>query len=215
MRRTRSRLGLGLGGYSFHVDTSEEEPPRDPAGPLHVSTGRLSASQAARVQEWRRVLRRGYRASTSDCIAAAVHALLAAVPDPLDVARAAESGRRAAVGRQLGGPAVSVYVGAEDAEEFLALIDRAGAAVVELAEQLRLEASAAGQDSVALRVREALESRGLPRPGRAIPRGAVARLAIDGWTARPARDVAADAARWAAVHHEQLHLARRDMRDLR
>jgi hypothetical protein len=187
---------------------------------LHVSTGRLTTAQARAVQSWREGLHEGderLRASTSDCLAAAVHALLRTAPDPLDVAQVAEAGRRAAVLRNdLGAVAVSVYVGGEDSAGYLALVDQAAQAVVELAERLVAQLLDQGVEAglAMTTVAAQLAGRGLPRPGRTIPRGAVVRLAIERWTARPVADVLADAVAWSQSHHRQLHRARSDMRNL-
>jgi hypothetical protein len=61
--------------------------------------------------------------------------------------------------------------------------------------------------------REVLARTGLP-VSRQIPRGAIARMAVDLWAPRHADDVAADAVAYAALVHQQPHRARRDMRRL-
>jgi len=60
-----------------------------------------------------------------------------------------------------------------------------------------------------------LTHRGLPARVRQVPRGALARMAIDHWARRPVDQVAADAVAYAADTHRQVHRARRDMRRLR
>jgi len=60
-----------------------------------------------------------------------------------------------------------------------------------------------------------LTHRGLPVSVRRVPRGAIARMAIDRWVRRPVNQVATEAVAYAADTHQQIHRARRDMRKLR
>ena len=208
-----------------------------PGGPpAHYSTGRLTRAQAETVNAWRARLRLNRplpgqppaglaarmasgsdrpRASCSDAIAAAVADLLRQPPEPLELARYAyasmQAARHAARSREAGEaplyPPVSWYL-----PQWLTVP----------AEQLRAAALAAvrrAQDEVDARPHPgttraaALACAGLPFT-RQIPRGAIARMAIDRWAPRHPDDVAVAAAAYASVVHQQPHRARRDMRRL-
>jgi hypothetical protein len=216
----------------------------DEAAPAaHYSTGRLTAVQAAVVDRWRvrlledqplpgqqRVPEMLYatgidnrpRASCSDVIAAAAHALLALKPPTgLELARYAEAGRLAAVG---GGPEaavcqpVSFYLPADLAAAVEELRARAVHEVIAARNELRHEAEQhfpSDLDQQVAWFSAQLTRRNLPVRARQVPRGALARMAIDRWARRPADQVAAEAVAYAADTHRQVHRARRDMRQLR
>jgi hypothetical protein len=61
-------------------------------------------------------------------------------------------------------------------------------------------------------VSDALMAEGLPPRLRDIPRGTVARMAIDRWRKRRVDEVIADAVKYSAAIHAQPRYARRDMR---
>ena len=169
-------------------------------------------------------------ASCSDAIAAAVADLLARrPPDPLGLARyayAAMQAQRAAAGRGSEDaaplyPPVSWYLPAGIAAQAEELRAAAYAAVLAVHGEVAAEAErrhpGATRDAAVARAMFSageLARRGLPVFLRQVPRGAVARLAIDGWAGRGADRVAADAVGYAAGVHEQPHRARADMRTL-
>jgi hypothetical protein len=216
----------------------------DETGPeaVHYSTGRLTPAQAAVVDRWRarlledrplpgqqRVPETLYaagidnrpRASCSDVIAAAAHALLTIKPPTgLGLARYAEAGRLAAM---RGGPAapvcqpVSFYLPADLAAVVEELRARAVPEVIAARNELRHEAEQrfpSDLDQQAAWFSAQLSHRNLPVRSRQVPRGALARMAIDQWARRPSDQVAAEAVVYAADTHRQVHRARRDMRQL-
>ncbi|MGV9638035.1 hypothetical protein ACWDO0_27995 [Nocardia rhamnosiphila] len=200
----------------------------------HYSTGKLTDEHARTINKWRRELhkRRPRKyftldgrppASTSDCIAAAVIALLEgeAAPEPLAVARYAvrlrslqhDMRRRAFPGAQH----VSIYLPVSDAHRAEALLSEARAAHLASVEQAaeeaarrypgRYEAEKRTEYVVALLAEQKL---GTKVPSR-IPVGTLARMAIEEWAALPAAAVVAAAVRHSARHHVQHHRARTDM----
>jgi hypothetical protein len=210
----------------------------------HYSTGRLTRGQAAAVNSWRARLlgmagdgpvRQSLiagedlrpRASCSDAIAAAVaDLLLRRHPLPLEVARYVYASMLATrepscqeSGAQLY-PPVSWYLPrwltghAEDLRaraRAAALHAHTGAA--EEAARLYPGKSRAAALARCLYKEEVLAQAGLPLD-RQIPRGAIARMAIDLWASRHPDSVAVDAVAYAAMTHQQPHRARRDMRRL-
>jgi hypothetical protein len=170
------------------------------------------------------------RASCSDAVAAAVADLLTRrLPEPLALARYAYVGiqaqRAAAQGvgedRAALYPPVSYYLPAElagPAEELRALAFREARALyneLEAEAQRRLP----GEDRAAAVARVVWLAGELARQGlpclRQIPRGAIARMAIDQWARRGADRVAAAAVDYAASQHDQPHRARVDMQKIR
>lgn len=204
----------------------------------HYSTGRLTPAQAELIDRWRARLLEDRplpgkqpvgealrmvgiddrpRASCSDAIAAAVLDLLdRKPPGGLDLVRYAEAARSAAPSCQ----PVSFYLPADVADRAEELRARAFQDVLDLRDELRREAQQEYPDDTraqAFYILGQLGRRGLPARMRQVPRGAVARMAVDRWARRSADRVAADAVEYAAVVHEdgQVHRARRDMRRLR
>jgi hypothetical protein len=152
--------------------------------------------------------------------------LLRRPPAPLDLARYAYASMLATrgPGRSENGaqlyPPVSWYLPrwlTGPAEEL-----RAGAWNAALQAHDEAESGAArlypGQTRAAARARCSYKRAVLARAGlpasRQIPRGAIARMAVDLWAQRRPDDVAADAVAYAAEVHQQPHRARRDMRAL-
>jgi hypothetical protein len=234
---------LGRGGGD--ADGAEQARP-----PAHCSTGRLTTAQAGVVDAWRDRLREDRplpggdragefarlagssdhpRASTSDAVAAAVAALLAWPPDPLDVAGYAYRAIRAQWEDSHGTPRpgapvcppVSYYLPPALADQAEALRDEARLAAVERLGQLPQEAARLypGNTSRAEGARARYIDVQAERLGlhytRQIPRGALARLAIDRWARRSPDEVAAAAVDWCQAVHVQWHRARRDMVKLR
>ncbi|SRR6266568_1618149 len=228
-------------------DADEDEQARPPA---HCSTGRLTTAQAGVVDAWRGRLREDRplpgrdrageaarlvgstdhpRASTSDAVAAAVAALLARPPEPLDLAGYAYRAIRAQWEDSHGTPRpgapvcppVSYYLPAALAGQAEALRAGARLAAVEKLGQLPREAAELypGNTDEAARQRGRHVARQAERLGlyysRQIPRGAVARMAIDRWAGRSPDEVAAAAVDWCQAVHVQWHRARRDMVKLR
>jgi hypothetical protein len=167
------------------------------------------------------------RASTSDAIAAAVfHLLTASPPSPLELAGYAYRAIRAqwddSHGRPHPGapvcPPVSYYLPARLAAQAEELRARACLdAARKLVRELPLEAAArypGESDQAALRraswIDDETDRLGLYYT-RQLPRGAVARLAVDHWAARSPDDVAAAAVDWCQRVHLQWHRARSDM----
>jgi hypothetical protein len=209
----------------------------------HYSTGRLTPAQAQVVDRWRarlledvplpgqepvpivmRLLGMDNRpkASSSDVLAAALRSLLQRNPPTgLDLARYAEAGRQAARHSEPSAPVcqpVSFYL----PEDLHAAVTELRARAVRewMAEREELcqeaEREHPGEaDQQALWVVLQLRARGLPVSMRQVPRGAIARMAIDHWAKRPVDTVAAEAADYAAEVHGQAHRARKDMRKLR
>ena len=169
------------------------------------------------------------RASCSDVIAAAVAELLAAGPDPLALARYADAGWQAAriaaaYGRDSAAapvyPPVSWYLPAELADEHEELRARAYGMAAAIRQEAAAEAAARyPADSQAADRRgwylEELRRRDIPARGAQIPRGALARMAIDAWARRSPDRTAAAAVAYAAEAHLQPHRGRRDMYQLR
>jgi hypothetical protein len=213
---------------------------RGPAA--HHSTGRLTAAQAGIVDRWRarlledrplpgrprvsemmRLLGMDDRppASGSDAIAAAVQDLLeTSRPAGLEMARYAEATRLAAA---RGGPAapicqpVSFYLPEDLAAAAEQLRAQAPGEVIAAHNELQREAEKqfpSDEKQQALWVSAQLTRRGIPHRVRQVPRGAIARIAIDRWARRSADRVAADAVAYAAAVHDQAHRARRDMSQL-
>jgi hypothetical protein len=235
---------------TFPITDGAEDGDADEAGearlPAHCSTGRLTAAQAGVVDAWRGRLREDRplpgrerageaarlagstdhpRASTSDAVAAAVAALLARPPGPLDLAGYAYRAIRAqwedSHGMPRPGapvcPPVSYYLPPALAGQAEALRAEARLAAVRKLGQLPREASDRypGSTDQADRARARYiasqgEQLGLYYT-RQIPRGAVARLAIDRWAGRSPDEVAAAAVAWCQAVHVQWHRARRDM----
>jgi len=169
------------------------------------------------------------RASCSDAIAAAVAALLAAGPDPMALARCAEASwlaqRAAGAGRREDPaapvyPPVSWYLPAGLADTHEELRHRAW----QVAAQARAEVAAQAQQQYPGKDQEAdrdlwylreLARRGIPRRSAQVPRGVIARMAIDAWARHSPDTVCAAAVDHAAEVHQQPHRGRRDMRTLR
>jgi hypothetical protein len=228
-------------------DAGEDEQARPPA---HCSTGRLTTAQAGVVDAWRDRLREDRplpgrdrageaarlagstdhpRASTSDAVAAAVAALLARPPEPLDLAGYAYRAIRAQWEDSHGTPRpgapvwppVSYYLPAVLAGQAEAL--RAGARLAAAGKLGQLPREAAelypGNTDQADRARARYIAAQVEKLGlyytRQLPRGAVARMAIDRWAGRSPDEVAAAAVDWCQAVHVQWHRARRDMIRLR
>lgn len=238
------------------MDTFPDEAAPDPEAeedrpPVHYSTGRLTRRQAGVVNRWRARLAEDRplpgeepvgqaarlilglddrpRASCSDVIAAAVRELLAAGPDPLEVARYADVSWQAqrlagALGR--GGdaapvyPPVSWYLPAGLADAHTELRWQAQQDAAEARQEVHAEAGRRypQEDQRADRdrwYRDELRRRGIPARAARVPRGTLARMAIDAWARRSPDRVAAAAVDYAAEAHLQPHRARRDMYELR
>lgn len=227
------------------------EDQEDARPPVHYSTGRLTRRQAETVNRWRARLAEDKplpgqepvseaarlimglddrpRASCSDVIAAAARELLAAGPDPMEVARYADASwqaQRIAGARGGGGkaapvyPPVSWYLPAELADTHTELRWRAREAAARARQDVDGEATKRypqpdqGADRHTWYLRE-LRARDIPVRGAQVPRGTLARMAIDAWAHRsPDRAVAA-AVDYAAEVHQQPHRGRRDMYELR
>ncbi len=173
-------------------------------------------------------------ASSSDAIAAAVAGLLARQPPgPPDLARYAYAGMQAQQAAGRAGvpgdaddttpmhPPVSWYLPADIAGEAEQLRAAAYDAVVKARDEVRRQAydqfpgfTEAAATARALFMLAELASMGLPFC-KQVPRGAIARMAVDRWGPRDPDQVAADAVAYAAAVHDQPHRARRDMRPLR
>lgn len=168
------------------------------------------------------------RASCSDAVAAAVaDLLLRRLPEPLELARYAYASMQAAQTADRGAdadaplyPPVSWYLPAwlsASAEQLRASAwDAARRARDEAeadADQLYPGTTQAAAMARYLHVIADLARVGLPF-SRQVPRGAIARMAIDLWAPRHPDDVAADAVAYAGETHQQPHRARRDMRTL-
>jgi hypothetical protein len=218
---------------------------------VHYSTGRLTRRQAETVNRWRARLAEDRplpgeervsaaarilglddrpRASCSDCVAAAVVALLAAGPDPMALARYAEASWRAQRAAADGGrdaaaapvyPPVSWYLPAELADTHAGLRDRAWQAAAQARQEVATEAERRypGKDQAAATARALwylgeLARRDIPRRAARVPRGVLARMAIDAWASHTPDEVCARAVDHAAQWHEQPHRGRRDMHEL-
>ena len=224
-----------LAGEGQHEDEPGRARGGDGSGDLaHYSTGRLTRRQAETVNAWRALLvtdqlRDRPRASRSDAIAAAVSDLLRDPPAPLGLARYAYAGMAAQLAAAQGTanpdaplyPPVSWYLPADLAAQAEQLRTAAlSAAIAEhdevIAESRRKhpEPGEAGDIARAMFALSELARRGLPARARQVPRGTLARMAIDRWASRSPRQVVADAVEYAALTHVQLHRARRDMRTL-
>ena len=169
------------------------------------------------------------RASCSDVVAAAVADLLRRPPGPLELARYAYRAMAAASAAAHGGeagesaplyPPVSWYLPGWLAARAEQLRASAWAAVRHAREDALAEAArlypGGGRDvspARSLHVLGTLDRAGLTF-SRQVPRGAIARMAIDRWAQRHPDDVAAEAAGYAASVHQQPHRARSDMRVL-
>jgi hypothetical protein len=169
------------------------------------------------------------RASCSDAVAAAAADLLRQPPGPLELARYAYASMQAASDAAHGGadadeaplyPPVSWYLPAPLAARAEQLRADACAAVraardEALAEAARIYPGRTRPGALARDLHAAgkLARAGLPY-SRQVPRGTIARMAIDRWARRHPDDVAADAVAYAAAVHQQPHRARRDMRRL-
>jgi hypothetical protein len=176
------------------------------------------------------------KASCSDAIAAAAAELLAAGPDPMAVARYADASwqaqRAAAAGSRDSAaapvyPPVSWYLptGLADTWEELRYQARATAAqarndVITEAEQRYPADGPDGQPSPECERHrrrwylDQLRERNIPLRGAQIPRGVLARMAIDAWARHTPDEVCAAAVDHAAEWHEQPHRGRRDMHQL-
>jgi hypothetical protein len=181
--------------------------------------GRRPASPARR----RRGLDDRPRASGSDLIAAAVEEVLhRGQLDPLQVARYAAAAQAAQEREDPDAPVhapVSFYLPPELAAPYEALRIAARRRVRERRAELEAEARerfpSPGRDLVRERARwlaGALAAERLPAQDRGVPRGAVARMAIDRWSGRSSDEVAAAAEAYSLTVHGQPHRARRDMR---
>jgi hypothetical protein len=165
------------------------------------------------------------RASTSDAVAAAVANLLRRPPAPLDLAgyayRAILAQWEDSHGTPRPGAAVcppaSYYLPAVLADQAGRHLALARAAATEKLRALRLEARSRypGSTDRAAQQRSRYIARQVSDLGlhysRQLPRGTLARLAIDQWAGRSPDDVAAEAVAWCQDHHVQWHRARRDM----
>jgi hypothetical protein len=195
--------------------------------------GQERASDAARLAEG---ASDHPRASTSDVIAAAVADMLrrrSTRPAPLDLAayayRTMIAARAASWDREPpvpppDYPAVSWYAPPELADQVDELRAAAAAAALQKANALPAEAAKRypadryPNDADRRRARYVAAARdryGLRYAGRAVPPGAVARMAIDRWAARDVDQVIAAGVAWCQDHHQQWHRPRRDMRALR
>lgn len=167
------------------------------------------------------------RASCSDAVAAAVaDLLLRQPPPPLELARYAYASMTATSSRGRSDDAAQLYPPVSwylpqwltgPAEELRAA---AWNDVLHAHDEAESEAARfhPGKTRAAAMARCSHKESILARAGlpvsRQIPRGAIARMAIDLWTSRHPDDVAADAVAYAAEVHQQPHRARRDMRTL-
>jgi len=221
----------------------DTELPGDEEGARHYSTGRLTGPQADVIQRWRARLLEDRplpgkepvgpvlrllgiddrpKASCSDVIAAAIRDLAEGGGiTGLDLARYSEAGRlalsRGAPGAAVHQP-VSYYLPAPLVEVVEELRAAAVTEVVDAHRELWRQAAERhpdDEDEQAAWVREQIFRRRLPARARAVPRGVIARMAVDRWAALPVDDVAATAADYAQWAHQQPHRTRRDMRPLR
>jgi len=167
------------------------------------------------------------RASCSDAVAAAVADLLLRQPPlPLELARYAYASMTATCsrGRGDGGaqlyPPVSWYLPQWLAGPAEDLRVAAWDAATQVHDDVETEAARLypGRTRAAATSRCSHQAAVLARAGlpvsRQIPRGAIARMAVDLWALRHPDDVAADAVAYAAMVHRQPHRARRDMHRL-
>lgn len=167
------------------------------------------------------------RASCSDAVAAAVaDLLLRQPPPPLELARYTYASMTATRGRGRsdGGaqlyPPVSWYLPHWLTGPAEALRAAAWNAVLQAHDEAETEAACfyPGKTRAAAMARCSHKGAVLARAGlplsRQIPRGAIARMAVDLWTPRHPDAVTADAVAYAAEVHQQPHRARRDMRTL-
>ncbi|MEU1986136.1 hypothetical protein [Nocardia sp. NPDC019395] len=207
-------------------ETTEEEP-----GPARqYSTGKLTAAQARVVSAWRHQLRvrdprwgtrdQLPRASSSDCLAAAVIDLLdRAEPGPLQLIRYADQLRRTLAGaRGREAPAVSAasfYLPGEYADQLDALLTGAQEHHAELLDEAREQVLAELPDgprtAQVMAMISAVAERGVPFRVYRLPAGVVARRAIDRWARRSPASVVAVAVGYASESHQQFHKARKDM----
>jgi hypothetical protein len=165
-------------------------------------------------------------ASCSDAVAAATaDLLLRQPPEPLELARYAYASMQAAkdAGRIRNDeaplyPPVSWYLPGQLRTLAERLRASSLAAVIQIhddaeVEAVRLYPGRTGAVARGLHVTTILARAALPFT-RQVPRGAIARMAIDLWGSRHPDDVAAIAVAYAAEVHQQPHRARRDMRTL-
>jgi hypothetical protein len=176
------------------------------------------------------------RASTSDVIAAAVADMLrrrSTRPKPLDLAAYAYRTMIAvrAAAWDIAPPvplpdckAVSWYAPPRLADQVDELLTAARETALEkwlglpaeAAERYPAEVYPEDFEQRRARYAGAVKARyGLHYAGRAVPAGAVARMAIDRWAARDVEEVIAAGVAWSQEHHQQWHRARRDMQSLR
>jgi hypothetical protein len=210
---------------------------------VHYSTGRLTAGQADVVNRWRARLQEARpvagarsdardprpRASSSDALAAAVDDLLARPPAALELVRYADRVHHGLLAAGRGSdsddlpvyPPVSFYLPGQVATAYEQLRQIAYVEAVEQRHRLHEEAwqryperRLQAGERVAWFLAQ-MSAAGLPLRIRTVPRGVLARLAIDRWARRSADRVAAAAVAHAQEVHEQPHRARRDMRQLR
>ncbi|MGW4719402.1 hypothetical protein [Nocardia sp. NPDC004260] len=213
-------------------DAEEPDPdqPREPGPPRQYSTGKLTAAQARVVSAWRRQLRvrdprwgtydRLPRASSSDCLAAAVVDLLdRAEPTPLQLIRYADQLRgtlAAARGRQPPGvSAASFYLPGDYADRLDALLTAAQEHHADLLDEARERVLAELPDgprtAQVMRMMSVVAELGVPLRVYRLPAGVVARRAIDLWARRSPAAVVAAAVGHASSSHQQFHRARKDM----
>ena len=138
-----------------------------------------------------------------------------------DLVRYADASRQAAARGGKDAPVcqpVSYYLPADVAERAEALRQQARSELIDLRAELRREAEAEyprDRKAQAFYMIGELTRRRLPLGLRQVPRGAIARMAVDHWARRAPSAVAGDAVDYAADVHLQVHRARRDMRQLR
>jgi len=169
------------------------------------------------------------RASTSDAIAAAVTDLLRRPPEPLELAGYAYRSMLAQWHARRGQPRadvpacppVSFYLPAELADQAEALRTQAPTAAAGKLRQAEEEAAEQypGYSDAAERNRARYISGQVDRYGlyytRQVPRGTIARMAIDRWAGHATDTVIAAAVSWCQETHLQWHRARHDMTTLR
>lgn len=208
-----------------------ESPPEEESGPARqYSTGKLTAAQAKVVSAWRHQLRVRNprwgthdglpRASSSDCLAAAVIDLLdRSEPTQLQLIRYTEQLRRtlaAARGRATPGvSAASFYLPGDYADRLDTLLTGAQdhhADLLDAArEQVFTELPDGPRTAQVIRMMSAVAERGVPFRVYRLPAGVVARRAIDRWARRSPVTVVAAAVGYAEWSHQQFHRARKDM----
>lgn len=191
------------------------------------TTGKLTGVHLSTTTAWRTALTLQSdwktpdgrpRASSSDCIAAAVVDLFAAGPDPLDIARYSYRIRLAhnqSRGTFTGAHAVPFYLQDIHAQQLDTLVTRAMDAHRELvgiaADEARQLYSSAQSTQRYTHIAQRLAAHQLPVKVYKVPSCTLARMAIERWRRRKPATVIQAAVTYAQQHHTQPHRARKDM----